>query len=82
MTARRKAGTIKGTQQILAVEDFLANAIEAWFDEMLKLYVNQPNSDESRQVVMRGFGIAVRNIAEKSPNSQQLINSLINSLTA
>lgn len=81
--AGKRSGTVKGAPEILAVEEYLAHGIIAWFDEMLKQYLNKPNSEESKRVVIEAFGIAVRTIVERNPgpHNEAMLKGLADRLT-
>lgn len=67
---------IVGMPEVLAIEEMLANAIVAWFDEMLKTYMNDPSSNEARMLVMDAFALAMVQIAERDANPQALLDHL------
>lgn len=71
-----RKGTLKGMPEVLACEELLANSMVAWFDEMLKAYVNDPQSHEARMLVIDAFAIGMQAIAQRELHPQALLDHL------
>jgi hypothetical protein len=58
---------LRGAPEVLAAEELLGVATVAWYDELLKGYVDKPDSRAAKLLAIDGFVIAIRTILERDP---------------
>lgn len=67
---------LKGAEDVLSVEELLANSVVAFFDSMVKDTLTEPKSAEATRTMMRAFILALRTVAERSKDSQAMIDHM------